>query len=156
MVTYDEFKQFYKKFPKRDNKFYYQQFPEGNKNTIRNYKYRCGIIEKTTATHDATNNKKITKSNQKTPNQPPKQEKNIIDDPDELLYSVAMRELNKTNPNHQWARILIEVRKENISQSKKEGKIRSKFKSMNIKEVAKISAEKPTDTSQKPDFKESS
>ena len=57
MVFYDEFKQFYDKFPRRDNTFYYQQFPEGNQSTIRNYKYRCGIAEKTTTPYVATNNK---------------------------------------------------------------------------------------------------
>ena len=59
MVTFDEFKKFYYKFPRRDNKFYYQQFPEGNQSTIRNYKYRCGLAEKTTATRDATLNKSL-------------------------------------------------------------------------------------------------
>lgn len=87
--------------------------------------------------------------------QPP-YENTFIDDPDELLMSVSIRELNRPNPDPRWASILITTRKENIGQSKKEGKIRSKFMSMNIKEVARISARKLTSTSQKPDFKESS
>jgi hypothetical protein len=80
----------------------------------------------------------------------------FIDDPDELLMSVAVRELNKPNPDPRWANVLITTRKENIGQSTKEGKIRSKFKSMNIKDIAKISSGKPTDISQKPDLEESS
>ena len=39
----------------------------------------------------------------------------ILDDPDELLYSVAIRELNKKNPDPRWANILINCRKENIN-----------------------------------------
>lgn len=39
---------------------------------------------------------------------------NIIDDPDELLYSVSIRELNKHNPDPRWASILISCRKEKI------------------------------------------
>ena len=36
----------------------------------------------------------------------------IIDDPDELLYSVAIRELNKQDPDPRWASILIQCRKQ--------------------------------------------
>ena len=36
----------------------------------------------------------------------------IIDDPDELLYSVAIRELNRAQPDPRWASILIQCRKE--------------------------------------------
>lgn len=79
-----------------------------------------------------------------------------IDDPDELLMSVSTRELNKPDPDPRWASILISVRKENIGKSKREGKIRSKFKSMNIKDIAKILSEKQNDISLKPDLKESS
>ena len=39
----------------------------------------------------------------------------IIDDPDELLFSVAIRELNKENPDPRWANILISCKKENIN-----------------------------------------
>lgn len=81
---------------------------------------------------------------------------NFIDDPDELLMSVAVRELNRPNPDPRWANVLITTRKENIGQSKKEGQIRSKFKSLNIKDIAKISSRKPIDISQKPDLEESS
>jgi len=71
MVNFDEFKTFYNKFPERPNSFYYKQFSEGNKSTIRNYKYRCRLAKNTVATHDATSNKRITKSNQKQPTIPP-------------------------------------------------------------------------------------
>ena len=80
----------------------------------------------------------------------------FIDDPDELLLSVSMRELNKPDPDPRWGNLLIAVRKENIGISKKEGKIRSKFKSMNIKDIAMILSTKQKDTSPKPDLKESS
>lgn len=38
-----------------------------------------------------------------------------VDDPDELLMSVAIRELNRANPDPRWASILISCKKENIS-----------------------------------------
>jgi len=71
----------------------------------------------------------------------------FIDDPDELLMSVAMRELNRPGPDPRWASILISVRKENIGKSKKEGNIRSKFKSLNIKDIAQIISQKEKNTS---------
>ena len=46
---------------------------------------------------------KITKSNQNNFSQPPQ----IIDDPNELLMSCAMRELNKQDPDVHWGRILL-------------------------------------------------
>jgi len=39
-----------------------------------------------------------------------------IDDPDELLYSVSIRELNKPNPDARWATILLQAKKQNITQ----------------------------------------
>jgi len=39
----------------------------------------------------------------------------FIDDPDELLISVAIRELNKPNPDSRWANILIACKKEKIT-----------------------------------------
>ncbi len=153
MVSFDEFKQFYDKFPGKPNNFYYTQFPKGNKNTIRNYKYRIRKNNNINATGDATPVKKVKPHGQK----PAIFDSNkFIDDPDELLMSVSTRELNKPNPDPRWASILISVRKENIGKSKKEGKIRSRFKSMNIKDIAKILSEKPPDTSQKQDLEESS
>ena len=67
------------------------------------------------------------KREQNKPNKPSKQKKTHasgsavkpsttlplnIDDPDELLYSVAIRELNKATPDPRWATILIQCRKE--------------------------------------------
>ncbi len=89
----------------------------------------------------------------------------FIDDPDGILMDLSMNVLNRqrhellkkgTVPSSQWALVLISVRKENIGKSKKEGRIRSQFKSMDIKDIAKISSGKQIDTSQKPDLKESS
>lgn len=39
----------------------------------------------------------------------------FIDDPDELLLSTAIRELNKPSPDPRWATILINCKKENIN-----------------------------------------
>ena len=97
----------------------------------------------------------LTKSNQNNPPQILANKTTFIDDPDELLMSVAVRELNKPNPDPRWANVLITTRKANIGHSTKEGKIRSRFKSMNIKDIAKISAGKPVDFSQKQDLEES-
>ncbi|KKM87859.1 hypothetical protein LCGC14_1264610 [marine sediment metagenome] len=111
--------------------------------------------------HETVETPKI-KIPQANPKQPPQVEglntppTDFIDDPDELLMSVATRELNKENPDPRWAGVLISVRKENIGVSKKEGNIRSQFKSMNIKDIAKILSRKPKDISLKPDIKESS
>jgi hypothetical protein len=46
---------------------------------------------------------------------PPEENMAFIDDPDELLMSVAIRELNKQNPDPRWASILINCKKENIT-----------------------------------------
>ena len=62
-------------------------------------------------TSTPTNLQKNIRSSQ--PNAP--LEHTFIDDPNELLYSVAMRELNKPDPDPRWANILISCKKENIS-----------------------------------------
>lgn len=41
-----------------------------------------------------------------------------LDDPDELLLSTAIRELNKPNPDPRWATILINCKKEKITTKK--------------------------------------
>ena len=46
---------------------------------------------------------------------PPQETTGFIDDPNELLMSVAVRELNKPNPDPRWANILISCKKENIT-----------------------------------------
>lgn len=99
---------------------------------------------------------KATKIPKSIPPQNTPQEPRFIDDPDELLLSVAVRELNKPNPDPRWANVLITTRRENIGISKKEGIIQSKFKSMNIKDIAMILDTKQKDTSRKPGLKESS
>lgn len=38
-----------------------------------------------------------------------------IDDPDELLMSVAIRELNRPDPSYQWANILLAAKKQKIT-----------------------------------------
>ena len=65
---------------------------------------------------DQTPKERITEKTRK-PSQssfiPPQND--FIDDPDELLMSVAIRELNKAKPDPRWASILINCKKENIS-----------------------------------------
>lgn len=88
---------------------------------------------------------------------PPKSpSQDFIDDPDELLMSVSTRELNKEDPDPRWASILISVRKENIGKSKREGDIRSQFRSMEIKDIAKIISGKQKGILPKLDSKETS
>lgn len=64
-------------------------------------------------------NKKGKISKKKTKSIPPQdttqQAPPFIDDPDELLISVAIRELNKPNPDSRWANILIACKKEKIT-----------------------------------------
>ena len=52
-------------------------------------------------------------------NAPPSHPHAFIDDPDELLYSVAIRELNRSQPDPRWANILIQCR-EKIGKHKTE------------------------------------
>ena len=59
-----------------------------------------------------TNNKKNRASQ---PISPKLDTPQFIDDPDELLMSVAIRELNKPNPDSRWANILIACKKEKIT-----------------------------------------
>ena len=61
----------------------------------------------------AVTTKKKTRSSQ--PILPTNKETRYIDDPDELLLSTAMRELNKPNPDPRWANILISCKKEKIT-----------------------------------------
>lgn len=61
----------------------------------------------------------LTKKNIKQKSIPPQnttqQAPQFIDDSDELLLSVAKRELNKPNPDPRWANILISCKKEKIT-----------------------------------------
>ena len=109
-MNFEEFKTFYEKFPDRENTFYYTQFPKAKKTTIRSYKYRCKKEYETPVATKKNKPKSTTKPS--TPTSPPLVD--FIDDPDELLMSVAIRELNKANPDPRWASILINCKKENI------------------------------------------
>ena len=52
---------------------------------------------------------------EKVQDNPPPLNRVYTDDPDELLMSVAIRELNKPQPDPRWASILINCKKENIT-----------------------------------------
>ena len=66
--------------------------------------------------HGLTNGDKTFRQIPKSNNKPPQTQESIfIDDPDELLISVAIRELNKSNPDPRWASILINCKKEKIT-----------------------------------------
>jgi hypothetical protein len=61
---------------------------------------------------------------------PPQNNDNIIDDPNELLMSCAMRELNKSTPDVRWGNILLTLldkTKQLETKSKKEVMIRRKL-----------------------------
>lgn len=103
---------------------------------------------------DMSTKNKIIKKKKSIP--PLKTNTTFIDDPDELLLSVSMRELNKPDPDPRWGNLLIAVRKEQLGTSKKEGNIRSQFKSMNIEDIARIISEKGKGTSQESASKGSS
>ena len=61
----------------------------------------------------------------------------FIDDPDELLMSVAVRELNKANPDPRWASILINCKKENISHKSEVIEQLQKLPTKNLIEILK-------------------
>lgn len=61
---------------------------------------------------------------------PPKTDDEIIDDPNELLMSCAMRELNKSTPNVRWGNILLSLLDKTnqlVSKTKEGVMIRSKL-----------------------------
>ena len=94
--------------------------------TCKECKTRYYISTLKTQKESSSQIKKKTRSSQ--PISPP----NIlrfIDNPDELLLSTAIRELNKPNPDPRWATILINCKKENIS-TKTE--VIDKFKQLSI------------------------
>ena len=78
--------------------------------SVRTVQRYNASIEVEVIVNDDIINDKIKKSNLKS--QPPT---DFIDDPNELLMSVAIRELNRANPDPRWASILISCKKENIS-----------------------------------------
>ena len=80
--------------------------------TCKECKTRYYISTLKTQKESSSQIKKKTRSSQ--PISPP----NIlrfIDNPDELLLSTAIRELNKPNPDPRWATILINCKKEKIT-----------------------------------------
>ena len=108
--TFQVFLSFYRKHPQAENSLYYDHFPKANKDTIRSYKSRAKKI----VSGDASPKQKVKKtSSAGSDNSSIKQ--GFLDDPDELLLSVAIRELNKKNPDPRWATILINCKKENIN-----------------------------------------
>lgn len=67
---------------------------------------------------------------------PPKHDE-FIDDPNELLMSVAIRELNKKSPDPRWATILINCKKENITMKDEVIDKLQKLPTKNITEILK-------------------
>lgn len=96
------------KEPTLTNKQLYNLFPKGNKTSIRVY-----IADFKKQNNVVITPKKIPKSTHKP--SPPLETTTFIDDPNELLMSVAVRELNKPDPDPRWASILINCKKENIT-----------------------------------------
>lgn len=140
MVSFDEFKQFFNKFPDKPNIFYYTQFPKGNKNTIRNYKFRLRKQNNIMATGDATPKKRIIKKSpaQKSANS---DTSSFIDDPNELLMSCAKRALNKQDPDVRWGTILVNILKETkqleaVSNDRDE--IQSKLKQYSTEDLTRL------------------
>ncbi|KKN03522.1 hypothetical protein LCGC14_1106890 [marine sediment metagenome] len=87
---------------------------------------RPGGIVKTDNTNDNINDIK----NHDHLNPPEIDDSTFIDDPNELLMSCAMRELNKPNPKVQWGNILLTLldkTKQLEAKSKKEVMIRRKL-----------------------------
>jgi len=93
--------------PTADTERLQNAFKEVSWNSVRTYRNQYW---KEHVSPDITD-KKIPKSTTKTP----PQETSFIDDPNELLLSVAIRELNKPNPDPRWASILINCKKEKIT-----------------------------------------
>lgn len=69
---------------------------------------------KLTNKSQSDNNKKQIPTSTHKPH-PPQETTPFVDDPNELLMSVAIRELNKPDPDPRWANILIACKKENIT-----------------------------------------
>ena len=93
-------------------------FPELSNEQLA-YKNKCSkrTVERALqVSKKKDNNVVLTKQKiPKSTNKNPPQETSFIDDPNELLLSVAIRELNKPNPDPRWASILINCKKEKIT-----------------------------------------
>jgi hypothetical protein len=63
----------------------------------------------------------------------------FIDDPNELLMSVAMRELNKSNPEVRWASILLQMLdKTKQLETKSKSEVKSKLKQYSSSELIEL------------------
>ena len=91
------------------------------------------VLKKYRSDNDQTNNK----TSKKKKSIPPQntEEARFIDDPDELLISVAIRELNKPNPDSRWANILISCKKEKINIK---SEVLDKFKQLPTKALVSL------------------
>jgi len=99
------------KEPTLTNKQLYNLYPKGNRTSIRVYANE--VRNKTNSGITPKNNHNSTLKPSKP--SPPQETTSFIDDPNELLMSVAVRELNKPSPDPRWANILISCKKENIT-----------------------------------------
>jgi hypothetical protein len=99
------------KEPTLTNKQLYNLNPKGNRTSIRVYANE--VRNKTNSGITPKNNHNSTLKPSKP--SPPQETATFIDDPNELLMSVAVRELNKPDPDPRWANILISCKKENIT-----------------------------------------
>jgi hypothetical protein len=104
-----------KKLPDATNKQLYNLLPDINQSSIR--KYKADFLNK----DNKTDSKKVAKTKKVKPKSFHSKASTLafIDDPDELLLSTAIRELNKPNPDPRWATILINCKKENINTKEK-------------------------------------
>ena len=83
-----------------ENSHYYKEFPSTPKGTVRYWKMKATKMVNSPPTpvdHNKTSSAIIPHETQ------------FIDDPNELLMSCSMRELNKPSPDVQWARILMTI-----------------------------------------------
>ena len=95
--------------PREKPKEVISKFPGENEGSIRTY------IKQWSKSNIPKTKGNIPKNNTKSTINPPQTEPSFIDDPDELLLSVAIRELNKPDPDPRWASILINCKKEKIT-----------------------------------------
>ena len=102
---YETFLKVYRDHQDKDNTFFYEHFPNADKSTIRSYKSRAKKNKVSKIVSPKVS--KLPKSTNK--KDPPQgiEEADLIDDPNELLMSCAMRELNKSTPDVRWGSILL-------------------------------------------------
>ena len=127
---------FFSKHPELGNEDYYSEFPDTPKGTIRYWKMKApkGINKSpTNPTNVDTTKKSIPPQN--TAQEAP----TLIDDPNELLMSTAMRELNKANPEVRWANVLLQLLdKTKQLEAKSKSEVQSKLKQYSITELIEL------------------